>query len=182
MKIIRIGLASAIVPVLLLAGISLSHAARIDPFVGEYVGHSFEDLESGVSKRDFDVRVVPADDGFSVSWTTFIHTDDGSVKKKSSSIEFRKTEKDGVFVAQQKKNLFGSMVPYDPMGEEPYVWARIDGETLSVIGFRVMENGTYEIQTYRRTLTETGLNLVFTREHENGMVRRVVGELKRVRN
>ena len=61
----------------------------------------------------------------------------------------------------------------DPMAGEPYVWARIDGDTLSLYSIYVTENGGYEIQQYDRTLAEGGLDLKFS-SVRNGEIQRTV--------
>jgi hypothetical protein len=72
-----------------------------------------------------------------------------------------------------KRNVFGHGVQLDPMKGEPYVWSRIDGETLSVYSLFVAEDGGYEIQQFNRTLTEGGLDLEY-KAVRNGEIQRTV--------
>lgn len=167
----------------LLAVVTAAQAGQhsIKPFEGRFIGRSLTNMSDQVSTRDFDVTIEAGEkEGFEVSWTTFIHRGDGSVKKKASKIAFRKTDRPGVFASAQKTDMFGNLVPYDPMDGDPYVWARIDGEVLSVFGLLVTESGGYEIQTYHRTLTDGGMDLEFTRTGENGLIRSISGTLQRV--
>lgn len=153
----------------------------IDPFVGHYIGRSITSVDDQVSKRDFDVTVAAREKGgFEVSWTTFFHRQDGSVKKKESTIAFRKTERSGIYASAQKRDMFGNQVPFDPMEGDPYVWARVSSATLSIFGLLVTDDGGYEIQAYHRTLTDTGMDLEFIRTREDNVVRRISGTLQRV--
>ncbi len=172
--------------VVLVLGVAAGSTARagvsdIEPFVGRYIGHSITNMEDQVSERDFDVTVAAQDKGgFEVSWTTFFHRPDGSVKKKASTIAFRKTERSGVYASAQKSDMFGNQVPFDPMKGDPYVWARVNGATLSIFGLLVTDDGGYEIQAYHRTLTDTGMDLEFTRTRADNIIRRISGTLQRV--
>jgi len=72
-----------------------------------------------------------------------------------------------------KRNVFGHNVQLDPMKGEPYVWARVDGDTLSVYSMFVTENGGYEIQQFDRTLASGGLELDF-KSVRDGVIQRTV--------
>lgn len=66
------------------------------------------------------------------------------------------------------------------MKNEPYIWARIKGETLTVYAMHVIDDGSYEMQIYDRTLTADGMRLDFRRHRPGGDVKRITGVLKRV--
>jgi hypothetical protein len=72
-----------------------------------------------------------------------------------------------------KRNVFGHDVQLDPMRGEPFVWSRIEGETLSVYSLYVAEDGGYEIQQFDRTLTVGGLDLAY-KAVRNGEIQRTV--------
>jgi len=74
----------------------------------------------------------------------------------------------------------GKPVVVDPMTGAPVVWARIAGDTLSVILVSIAENGDLETQIYDRTLTEDGLRLLFRRFVNGEKVREIKGTLKRI--
>jgi hypothetical protein len=59
------------------------------------------------------------------------------------------------------------------MKGEPYVWARIVGDTLSVYSLFVSEDGGYEIQQFDRTLARGGLTLDY-QSVRNGKINRTV--------
>ena len=87
------------------------------------------------------------------------------------SINFVPSDRDDVYSAAMRKNMFGHEVQMDPMKGEPYVWARIIDDTMTVFSLFVDDEGGYEIQEFNRTLAEEGLELDFL-SVRNGAVRR----------
>ena len=57
--------------------------------------------------------------------------------------------------------MFGHFTPLDPMAGEPYLWAHLSDDTLTVQALLITEDGGYEIQTYERRLAPHGLDLTF---------------------
>ena len=168
--------------VAVLAGLLAGGAARagedlaIEAFSGQFVGTGIAENEQSESLaltlRDLDVRITPDDGGFALSWTTVLRAADGSgVKRKAGAIYFVPTDQAGVFRAA---------IDMDPLAGLPFVWARIQGETLTVHSLLVNNEGSYEIQTYDRTLTGDGMDLKFTRVRDGQPMRTVTGKLARV--
>lgn len=62
-----------------------------------------------------------------------------------------------------KANVFGKAVPLDPLKGDPYVWAHLNGGTLSLFSLLIDEDGNYMVQEYHRTLAKGGLNLEYKR-------------------
>ncbi|MEL6619236.1 MAG: hypothetical protein AAFP16_10200 [Pseudomonadota bacterium] len=138
--------------------------AQAEPvrFVGTFAGSAEVLTNEGTRiPRDMSVTIEEADEGFLVKWTSVTYRPDGRTKEKSYSIRFVESERDRVYAAAQKRNIFGHMEPLNPMKGEPYAWARIDGDTLTVYSLFVDENGGYSLQQYDRTLAEGGMNLRF---------------------
>jgi len=147
--------------------------AEIDRFVGDYSGSAEVDLYDGTkAKRDMSVSISETKTGFIVRWSSITHRD-GRAKEKSYRIGFVPTERGDVFAAAMKQNVFGHQVPLDPMKGEPYVWARIKDDTLSVYSLFVNGDGSYELQQFDRTLAEGGLQLEFQRV-SNGVAQRSI--------
>lgn len=146
--------------------------ADISRFVGDYSG-SAEIVENDgtASPRDMSVSISTTNKGFVVKWTTVTHKSEGRTKENTYEISFVPSDREGVFAAAMKKNVFGHEVQLDPMKGEPYVWARVIGDTLTVYSLFVDADGGYELQQFDRTLTEGGLNLEFSRI-SNGTQRR----------
>jgi hypothetical protein len=77
------------------------------------------------------------------------------------------------------RDTFGHAEPLDPLKGEPYVWAGISGPTLTVHALLITNDGGYEIQVYRRTLTADGMALTFSRNRNGRELKTVYGVLGR---
>nr|WP_293576710.1 hypothetical protein [Phaeobacter sp.] len=148
-----------------------ARAADIAPFFGSYQGSLIVPQADGSrERRDAAVKIGAVEGGdanFYVQWTTTSTKPDGRKKTKSYAVEFTPTDRIDIFAAAMKRNVFGHTVQLDPMKGEPYVWGRINKDTLTVFSMFVGPNGDYEIQQYDRTLAEGGLELVYS-SHRNG--------------
>lgn len=143
---------------------TLARAADIAPFVGDYIGSANVIDEDGTSTpRDMSVSINEIRNGFNVSWKTTTYKSDGRVKEQKFSIDFQPSDRPDVFSAAMQRNVFGHEVPLNPMKGEPFVWGRIDGDTLTVFSLFIDAQGGYELQQYDRTLADDGLNLSFSR-------------------
>ncbi|MEM8579230.1 MAG: hypothetical protein AAGF60_15380, partial [Pseudomonadota bacterium] len=148
--------------------------ADIARFVGSYSGSAEVELSDGSRQaRDMSVTVTELRDGFSVKWTSTRFREDGRKNSKTYQVNFLPTERPGVYAAAQQRNVFGHKVPLDPMRGEPYVWARLMDDTLSVYSLFVTDDGSYEMQQYDRTLVEDGLRLDFARFADGAALRSV---------
>ena len=136
-------------------------ASGIDPFVGEYAGFASVERDGETERRNMSVEIRKQKRGFSLEWETMIHTASGKTRKKSYNISFLPSQRDGIFASAMKTDVFGHEVPLDPLAGEPYVWARIRGDTLTVHSLHINESGGFEIQRYDRTLVAEGLKLEF---------------------
>jgi hypothetical protein len=153
---------------ILLAGLfwlaAQSTLADIRPFVGHYKGSAeIVDADGSSMPRDMSVTIEEAQKGFSVKWTTITHKSRGRTKEETYNLSFVPTDRAGVFAAAMKRNLFGHEAQMDPMKGEPYVWARIVDDTLTVFSLFVNDAGGYELQQFDRTLANGGLDLKFSR-------------------
>lgn len=149
-------------------------AAEISRFVGSYSGSAVVEQADGASfNRDMSVEISATKNGFRVEWSAINYRDGERGKEKSYSIDFVASDREGVYAAAMRRNVFGHEVQLDPMKGEPYVWSRIDGDTLSVFSLFVHPDGGYEMQQFDRTLAEGGLQLEFSRL-SNGVPQRAV--------
>lgn len=154
-------------------------AADIGPFVGRYAGSANLTLEGENEPRDMGVEVRETDKGFTIDWVSTTYRPDGRTKVSSYSVDFLPTDRDNVFAAAQRKNVFGHSVQLDPMKGEPFVWSRIVDDTLSLFSLHVDEDGGYQMQEYHRTLTEGGLDLDYTSVRNGEPVRNLTAFLER---
>ncbi len=155
-------------------------ASGITPFVGDYVGSAeLVDADGTSTPRDMSVSISELKTGFNVSWSTTTYKSDGRVKEQKYSIDFRPTDRNEVFSAAMKRDVFGHEVPLNPMKGEPFVWGRIKGDTLTVFSLFIDDNGGYELQQFDRTLADGGLDLSFSRFRNGEKSRSVETFLKR---
>lgn len=138
-------------------------AADIQDFFGTFKGSATVDAGSTQEDRDMSVTVSETDKGFELQWTSVIYKTDGREKSNDYKILFVPTQRDGIFASAMKANVFGKAVPLDPLKGDPYVWARLSGDTFSVFSLLIDEDGNYMVQEYHRTLAEGGLDLEYRR-------------------
>ncbi len=165
---------------LVLPSVSLG-TERYDKFMGEYVGEGISVTEPSMRKRDLKVTISPTEDGFQVAWVSVTRSANGKIKRSAYAINFKPSKKEHVYSAAMRTDMFGNQVPLDPMRGDPYVWARIDGDTLFVYQMLINEKGGYEMQVYERTFTSTGLDLKYSRVRDGEVLRTITGKLKRIK-
>ncbi|MDD9915563.1 MAG: hypothetical protein OXT01_12990 [Rhodospirillaceae bacterium] len=153
----------------------------IEDFYGEYTGRTVSAGTGEVKARDINVEIKGIRRGFNVSWTTVSLRKGGKAKRKSYSIDFRKTKRGDIYQSAMRKDVFGNRAPNDPLKGDPYVWARMRGDTLTVYALIVTPDGSYDMQVYDRTLTENGMKLNFQRFLEGQEVKSIQGELQRIK-
>jgi hypothetical protein len=150
--------------------------AAIGTFFGSFKGggiaENSDSLYFGVTVRDFDVEIGPSPTGFDVKWTAVIRGGGDpakpNVRRKTLSLTFSPTNRASVFEVKKAE---------DPMSGEPFTWARIEDHTLTVYMLTIREVGGYEIQSYARTLTGQGMDLLYARVRDGDKVRTVKGKL-----
>lgn len=153
----------------------LSIKAFFGKFQGGGVAENEDSLYFGVTARDFDVDIQPADKGFSVTWTSVIRgggvPGQPETRRKTSMRTFSPSSRPGIWEAVESK---------DPVNGGELCWARITGNTLTVFLMVVRKDGAYELQQYDRTIVPTGMEMVFTRLRDGDKVRSVKGRLVKV--
>lgn len=155
-------------------------ASDITPFVGDYTGSAeVVDADGTATPRDMSVSIHKNRQGFNISWSTTTYKADGRIKDEKYSVDFQSTARPDVYSAAMKRNVFGHEVPLDPMAGEPFVWGRIDVDTLTVFSLFIDAHGGYELQQFDRTLTDGGLNLSFSRFRNGEKSRSVETFLKK---
>jgi hypothetical protein len=157
-----------------------SNSADIEPFVGEFVGRTISSSDSGLSERDLGVTIEAKKNGFVLKWTTTTRPSAGKVKRKSYKIEFTPSNRDYIYSSAMRTDKFGARIPLDPMKGDPYVWAKINGGTMTVHAMMITDDGGYEMQTYERTLTESGMDLTFSRFRDGEQFKLIKGTLLKV--
>lgn len=152
-----------------------------EDFIGRWVGSGIlEDEDSlffGMNQRDLDVVIEPVEDGgFFIDWITIIRQgDDGqdqAVRRRETRLTLFPTERDRVFRSDDSGDAAAGGISS---------WARVseDGQTFVIYQMIVSAGGTPEMARYERTLTEEGMDLLFTRFSDGEAVRAVRGRLTR---
>ena len=159
-------------------GVANAQAASVDDFFGRYMGRSISSTETGLTKRDLSVVIEKRKNGgFHLEWTTLTHKKDGRVKRKAYAINFTASEREGIYASAMRRDTFGNRVPLNPLKGEPYVWARINADTLTVYAMIITEDGGYEVQVYERTRTTKGMDLRFSRLRNGVPLKEITGTL-----
>ncbi|WP_445680602.1 hypothetical protein [Radicibacter daui] len=153
------------------------------PFIGTFAGSTIEKGSGVVEKRDLAVTIKTLDDGqgFNVDWQALIYRPDGSIDEKRLDVSFRSSGRGNVYSAAMRHDMFGHDVPLDPMKGEPYLWATIDADTLTVNALIIADDGRFEVQSYVRRLTASGLHLMFFRSIDGTKTKTIEADLNRVK-
>ena len=93
--------------------------------------------------RDFTIDIEPyMEIGFTMKWITLIRYTDRTPKTKRHKVSFLPYRKrPGIFYSVIKKNLFGNVTSSDPLTGEPYVWAALKGNKLTMNALYITDNG-----------------------------------------
>jgi len=175
----------AIALLLLIATGTASPAAwaadAIDPFVGTFKGKAEIEIDGGLMKRDVAVTIEKSSRGFSVDWTTTIPKADGKRKTKQFKIQFSPAKRKKLYAAGMRRNLFGKLVPLNPLKGDPYMWAAIRKDVLFVYGMHVTDDGGYEFQVYERKIVPGGMTVTFKRFRDGKQLKDITANLKRTK-
>lgn len=156
----------------------------ITPFYGTYSGSGKKMLgDSETVDRDLSVTIKPWEDkGFTIDWGTVIYR--GTREKETNmSINFKPSPRPGIFTSAMQTNTFGNSIPFNPAvnSDEPYVWAGLEGNTLTVHALYIMDDGGYEMQVYRRSLQDNGMTVEFERMKNSERVTQIEARLESVK-
>ena len=139
---------------------------------GSAIAENADSLYFGVTTRDMNVEIRPAGGGFRIVWTAVLRQggdpQNPDVYRRSAELVFRAADRPNLYQAESSGN---------PLEGGVQSWARLHGSTLSVYQLALNEQGGYELTSYDRTLTGTGMELVFQRLRDGEPVRTVTGRL-----
>jgi len=142
-------------------------------FEGMGVAEDAESIYFETTVRELAVEIRPSGNGFQIYWSTqFKKGGDPSAPKaklREATIDFLPTPQPGIFASTDR----------DPFGK-PMWWAALRGQTLHTYMMQIDAEGRWIIQKYARTLTGTGMELMFERYRDGEDVRSVKGRLNRV--
>jgi len=165
--------------VVFVAAIGYGTLARADDagpeaFYGRYKGTGFTQNPSmayfGFDQRDLDVQIGPDQGGFFVDWTTVIRSlGDKEVKRNSARVAFEPGGRPGLYI---ERGVAAHL-------NDGMSWASISGMTLTVRLLTILDDGSYEIQSYERTLKEDGMFLYFKSDRDGAVIRVVTASLEK---
>jgi hypothetical protein len=153
---------------------------KIEDFYGRWIGsgQATKGIVNPVTtqSRDSEVIIERAADGFKVTWTTMSSdvADASRAKVKTSSLTFKRGK---------KPNLFIDVKSGHAMDGKKTTWARITGDTLSIVQLVVAEDGQWDVTVYDRTLKGgDDMALAFTRITNGTIARQASLAMKRAKD
>jgi hypothetical protein len=159
-----------------------AEAIELRDFFGTYVGVAeARDLQTGsVQERDMDIVVEPYDrDGFRVEWINVTRVDGRrdvpGVQRNVSEVRFKPASGQDFYVEVPRPNPFREREATTPMRGDPVRWAALDGNSLYVYSFVVLDDGRYELHVYERERTDRGIDLRFQRLVDGEPMREITG-------
>jgi len=153
--------------------------APIDPLVGKFSGEVEIETDNGLQKRSVTVTIAKTSRGFTVDWTTTIPKTKGRRKIKKYTIQFSQAQRKKLYPAGMRRNLFGKLVPLNPLKGDPYMWAAIRNGTLFVYGMHVTDDGGYEFQINERRVDGDTMHVTFRRFRDGQQLKAINATLKR---
>lgn len=154
------------------AAADLPMAAFYGKFSGGGIAHNADSEFFAMTTRDFDVVIEPNSGGVRINWTSVIRRGGDPMKP---TVRRRRSSK--ILRPTATPNVFHCADSGDPLQGKEMCWARIDGNTLSVFLMTVGKDGIYELQQYDRTLSGTGMTLLFRSWRDGDRLRSVSGRL-----
>lgn len=162
-------------------------STSVKSLTGIYLGRAtVKDLASGATEeRDIDVEVTPYErDGFRIRWVNVTLVDGKrsvpGVKRRVSELAFKPAKGRGFFVEVPQRNVFAEREEVKPLGGDPVRWAVQDAAGLHVYSFVILPDGRYELQTYSRRRTASGIDLHYERVVDGKLLRTIDGKAVRV--
>lgn len=155
----------------------VSRDLSIKAFFGTFTGTGLAKTEDsayfGVTVRDLDVKIeAMGSDGFQAKWTSVIRSGGDPARPR-----VRKREAVLQFTPMGHDNLYRGTESGDPLDGKMMAWARINRNTLLMHMLQINDDGSYDFETYARTLSGGGMELVYTRVRDGEAYRSVKGKL-----
>jgi hypothetical protein len=132
--------------------------------------------ELEVTAEDLNVRIESDDSGFRMRWTALSRKGAGDPLARSEvEARFEPTDRPGVFAFDPEQSsmllsLFGDPATSNPLEGEPLLWARLDGETVSVYGLAINPDGSFDLYQHVRALSAEGMTVRHTHRTERELL------------
>ena len=163
---------------ILAAGPAFAQGDLPAAFYGDWQGKELTANEGSaggeVTAADLSVRIEPDGTGFRMHWTALAREGPGdALVRHAVEARFAPSDRPGVFAFDPEQSsmllrLFGDPATSNPLEGEPLLWARLDGETLSVYGLTINREGGFDLYQHVRTLSGDGMTArqIHRTEHE----------------
>ena len=130
-------------------------------------------------------NAVTASSPLSVQWVQASTTLAGSGPISAWAVDpnnpdIRRREATLTFRPSDRADIYEATASESPLDGGVMSWARIDGNTLSIYQMTLNDTGGYELTSYDRTLTGTGMELAFRRLRDGDEVRTVTARLIKI--
>lgn len=169
-----------LIGVMFAANPAFGQGALPEPFYGDWQAEEVT-VEDGnadfeATAEDLRVRIAPDDSGFRMYWTALSREGAGGpLIRQPVEARFEPTDRPGVFAFDSEQSslllrLFGDPATNNPLEGEPLLWARLEGETLSVYGLAIGPEGGFDLYQHVRTLTGEGMTAHHTHRTEREVV------------
>jgi hypothetical protein len=149
-------------------------------FHGDWRGKEVRVVAGGngveVTAEDLNMRIEPDEAGFRMHWTALEREKAGGpLARRPVEAHFVSTGRPGVFAFEPEDSsmllsLFGDPSTSNPLEGEPLLWARFDGEALSVYGLVINAEGGFDLYQHVRRLTSDGMTVRNTHRTEREAV------------
>lgn len=127
-----------------------------------------------VTARDLDVEIRPfGAGGFTVRWATILR----QKGDPNAPVETLKETQVAFNPDKTRRKVWTAATQGDPIAGESLYWARLEAQTLTVYSLGIAEDGSSELQIYRRSLNGLGMQLEFNRSVDGEAVRSARGKL-----
>ena len=154
---------------------------QLKPFFGTYEGDAVSQLNASV--RHLKLFIMPFNDGFKLVWETLIRSSQNKdlSRKRKAAFTFLPTAVPGLYRQDMRVSIFEKARRLDFTKGEPLVWAVLYKRTLTAVHLILDDNHDYNLQIYRRTLSEdaASLDLQFSCDVDGTQSEVVKGTLRR---
>lgn len=164
----------------LLAASNPAHAAGEDigHFAGTYIGEYVSEPAASVRPDDLHLRVRIHRKGFMLDWQSLAKPEESP--KHHYNVSFVPTSRTNVYIAAMRCDMFGNLRPLDPMQGEPFMWAAVEGNRISLYVMEIDARGAHDLRIYRYRLEGERMTLTFERHRDEERLRVIRGGMKKL--
>ncbi|MFT5693274.1 MAG: hypothetical protein ACI92E_002611 [Oceanicoccus sp.] len=160
------------------AGRAVASSDSIAPFFGMFKGESITDPRGLLTTKDIDVSIWQTNRGFAINWHSVV-VENGAIERASHKVRFERTHTSGIYRAHRPPNIMGNARSPDPIDGNPYYWARLADNTLTVYLVQIAPDGSVDLRIYLRKLAGNQIQLKLTRMRDGQPLATTYGVLRR---